>query len=145
MAKLTEKLTTKQFVLSQLVILVLGLVFLGGLYYILNIQYSLPKDRFLAGPVTTAPRTLRVDLDEPDDNALVFTSRINVSGTTSPNLDVLVTTGSADVVVSSDAKGKFSTSTTLDEGPSKIRVVVFDATGESRTAERNVYYSREKI
>lgn len=145
MVRLTGKLSTKQFIFSQLAILILGLIFLGGLYYILNLQYTQPKDRFMAGPVTTAPRTLRIDLDEPDDNSLVFSPKINISGTTSPNLDVLVSTDSSDVVVTSDSKGKFSTSIDLDEGPDDIKVVVFDATGDSRMAERNVYYSKEKI
>ncbi len=143
--KLTKKLSTKQFVFSQLVILIAALVFLGGLYYILNIQYQVNKDRFLAGPVTSLPKTLRVDLDSPDEDSLLFDSQVLVSGQTGPNLDVLITSDSSDIVVKSDVLGRFSANFSLTEGPNKIKVIVFDSTGDSRSGERNVYFSKEKI
>ncbi len=144
MVKLTKKLTTKQFVVSHLTLLIFGLIFLGGLFYILNIQYS-SKKGFAQGPVTSTPKTLRIDLDQPDENSLFFDPQLTVSGTTGPNLEVLITTDSYDFVVKSDSTGKFSTSLNLDEGPNKITAVSFDTTGDSRSEERNVFYSKEKI
>lgn len=145
MLKLTQKLTTKQFVISHLLIFLVALIFLVGLYYILNIQYSQPKDRFSQGPVTSNPKTLRVDLDQPDDMALFFEPQIIVSGKTGPNLEILITTEDTDLVIKSDLGGKFSTILNLRTGPNKITAVVFDALGDSRSVERNVYYSEEKI
>lgn len=145
MVKLTKKLTTKQFVLSQILILLVGLVFLGGLYYILNIEFQQPKGKFAQGPVTTSPKTLRIDLDQPDEDALFFESEIIVSGKVGPNSQVLIFSESEDLVIKSKPDGKFSTILKLDEGPNKITAVVFDTTGDFRLVERNVYYSKEKL
>lgn len=143
--KLTQKLTTGQFIITQGALLIFGLIFLGSLYYILNIQYQPPRDRFAQGPVTTPPKSLRVDLDQPDEDALFLQPDIIISGQTGPNLEVLIMMDSSDVVIKAKADGKFSTILKLDEGVNNIRVVVFDSTGDSRTTERMVYYSKEKI
>lgn len=143
--KLSKKIPAKHFYLSQILILIIGLALLAGLYYILNIQYQKPNNPFLAGPVTTAPKTLRLTLDNPDDDSLVFQSSVIVSGQTAPLKDVLIFTDSQDLVISSKKDGSFSTVINLDEGVNKITAVVFDATGDSRSVERTVFYSKDKL
>lgn len=139
------KLTTKQFVISQLLILIVSLGFLFGLYYIVNIQYQTPYKPFLAGPVTTPPKTLRLDLDHPDEDSLTFQNAILVSGRTNPQKEVLIFTDSQNLVVQSKKDGSFSVSLDLDEGENRITAVVFDSTGDLRSSDRTVYYSKEKI
>ena len=143
--KLNKKLSGNQFIISQLLILVAGLTFLFGIYYILNIQYKRSKNPFLNGPVTTAPKTLRLDLDHPDDDSLSFQSSIIVSGKTAPLKEVLIYTDSQDLVLVSKKDGSFSTILNLDEGVNRVVAVIFDDLGDTRSAERNVYYSKEKI
>lgn len=143
--KLNKKLPAKHFVLSQILILTAGLIFLAVLYYILNIQYQKPKDPFLYGPVTTSPKTFRLDLDQPDEDLLSFSSSIIVSGQTGPGNQVLISTDSFDTVIKSKPDGFFSTVLNLDEGVNRITAVVFDSTGDFRSADRTVYYSKEKI
>ena len=143
--KLNKKLSTQQFILSHLFILIIGLTFLFGLYYILNIQYQKSSNPFINGPITTAPKTLRLDLDHPDDMNLSFQSSILVSGQTSPQKEVLIFTDSQDMVITSKKDGSLSTLINLDEGENKITASVFDATGDFRSTERIVYYSKEKI
>lgn len=110
----------------------------------MNIQYQKSKDLFLNGPVTILPKSLRLDLDQPDQDTLSFSNSIIVSGTTGPKKDVLISTDTNDFVIQSKADGSFSTVLNLDEGINRITVVVFDLTGDSRSAERTVYYSKEK-
>lgn len=143
--KLNKKLSTKHFILSHILILTLGFVFLGGLYYILNIQYQKPKNLFINGPVTTLPKSLRLDLDQPDDDSLAFQSSILISGKTAPLLDVLISTDTQNLVIRSKSDGSFSTVLNLDEGVNRITAVVFDGTGDFRSTERTAYYSKEKI
>jgi len=143
--KLNKQLSTKYFIISQLLILVIGLSALTGLYYILNIQYPTLSKPFLNGPVTTAPKTLRIELDHPDDMSLSFQSSIIVSGQTAPLTDVLIYTDSEDLMIKSQKDGSFSTVLNLDEGVNRVAAVVFDATGDSRSVERTVYYSKEKL
>lgn len=145
MPKLTKKLSTKQFIFSHFLIFILGLIFLAGLYYILNIQYQQSQKPFESGPVTTPPKSLRLDLSEPDDDSLTFQSSIIISGKTAPSKEILISTDSQDLVIKSKPDGNFSTVITLDEGVNQITAVVFDATGDFRSSERTVYYSKEKI
>lgn len=143
--KLNVKLSSWQFFLSMIAIFLLSLTFLTGLYYVLNIQNQKRERPFLYGPVTSAPKTLRIDLDQPEENLLSFMPSIIVSGKTGPKNTVLISTDTNDLVIESKADGSFSTVLNLDEGINKIVAVVFDATGDSRSAERTVYYSKEKI
>lgn len=142
---LRKKLSTKHFILSQFFILLTGLVILVGFYYILNIQYGKTDRPFLNGPVTTMPKSLLLTLDQPDDNLLIFQSSILVSGKTGPLKDVLIFTDSWDLVIESKKDGSFSTVVILNEGVNKITAVTLDERGDSRSTERIVYYSKEKL
>jgi len=142
--KLKKKLSTQQFIVSHLLILIAGLLFLAGIYFILNIQYQTSSNPFLSGPVTTPPKTLRLDIDT-DDDSLSFQSSIIVSGQTSPFKEVLIFTNTQDLVITSKKDGSFSTVLTLDEGVNKITAVVFDKDGDTKVEERTVFYSKEKI
>lgn len=140
-----KKLSLKAFIISQVLILIIGLLFLGSLYYILNIQYQKSSNPFANGPVTTPPKTLVLDLSQPDEDSLVFKSYILVSGQTSPGKEVLVFTDSQNLVTKSKLNGSFSTTLELEEGVNKITVVAFDNNGESKQIQRTLYYSKEKI
>lgn len=143
--KLNKKLSGKYFLFFHILILIFGLTFLGGLYYVLNIQYQQPKSLFSNGPVTSPPKTLRLDLDQPEQDSLSYSSSIIVSGKTGPKKEVLISTDYDDLVVESKQDGSFSTILNLDEGVNNITAVVFDATGDYRSSERTVYYSKEKL
>lgn len=143
--KLRRKLSQKEFIVSHILILAAGLFFLFGLYYILNIQYGQPQKPFEAGPVTTRPKSFTLDLDQPADDTLTFSPQILVSGKTGPKLEVLISTESFDQVITSKSDGTFSQSINLEVGVNNIKVIVFDPGGDSRFAERTVYYSEEKI
>lgn len=145
MPKFSKKLSFKQFIFSQSLILFISLIFLTGLYYILNIQYQEPNKPFLHGPITSPPKSLRLDLDQPDQDSLSYQSSIIVSGKTGPLKEVLISHDAQDVVIKSKSDGSFSTVINLDEGENRIVAVVFDVTGDTRSAERTVYYSREKL
>lgn len=143
--KLGQKLSTKLFILSHVLILTIGLIFLGGLYFIVNIQYQKPNKPFSKGPVTALNKSLRLDLSQPDQDSLLYSSSISVSGKTTPTTEVLISTESNDLVIKSKPDGSFSTILDLDEGVNRISVTAFDASGNAKSEERTVYYSKEKI
>lgn len=143
--KLTRDIPFKYFIIFNLLILALGLIFLSGLYYILNVQYQQSSSPFLNGPVTSLPKTLRLDLDQPDEDSLTFQNSIIVSGQTAPSKDVLIFSDSENLVIKSKSNGSFSTVLNLRSGVNTITVAVFDTTGDVREAQRSVYYSKEKI
>lgn len=143
--KLGLKSPSKFFKLSLFLILMVSLVFLGWVYYEDNILYPSLSSPFAKGPLTLPPKTLRLDLEQPAEDSLFFTPEIMVAGKTSPFMDVLISTPSRDLVVKSAADGSFNSSLSLDEGANNITVVVFDASGESRSVDRTIFYSKEKI
>lgn len=143
--KLRKKLSLKHFIISHVLILAAGLIFLGGLYYILNIQYKTSSNSFTQGPVTSKPKSFTLTLDQPADEALSFNSSILISGKTAPHLDVLISTDGSDQVIEAKPDGTFSLSLTLNEGVNNIKIVAFDQMGDIRETERLVYYSKEKL
>ena len=143
--KLTKKLSTKHFIFSNFLILIIGLIFLFTLYYILNIQYKTSSNPFSNGPVTSKPKSFILDLNQPADETLSFQSSILVSGKTGPHMEVLISTDSDDQVLEAKSDGTFSLTLNLDEGVNNIKVVVFDSTGDTRETMRLVYFSKEKL
>ena len=146
---MTKKLSFKAFVISQVLILITGLLFVGGLYYMVN-SSSLPGQPKIStlgsgGPVTKEPASLTLDLTTPDEDSLVFKDSIEFSGKTSPDSQVLITRVDFDVILESKNDGTFSGDFDLEEGVNEIRVVVFDQNGDQKELERTVYYSKEKI
>ena len=129
----------------MILVAIVSLACLGGLYYILNTPLQKSTDPFIKGPVTKPPKTLRLDLDQPDQDFLSYSSSIIVSGKTGPAKEVLISTDTNDLVIKSKPDGSFSTVLDLDEGLNRITAVVFDSTGEFRSTERSVYYSKEKL
>lgn len=143
--KLGKKISSKQFVLFIILILIISSVFLGYLHYMLNIQYRKPNDLFINGPVTSPLKSLRLDLDQPDNDTLTFQSSVIVSGQTMPSTNILISTDTVDTVIKSKPDGSFSTVLDLNEGENRITVIVFDPTGDSRSQSRTVFYSKEQL
>lgn len=144
--KLNQKISTKFFIISQMLILLSGLIFLGSLYYILYLSYPTSSSFSLGEKLfTQPPKTLLIDLDQPDQDSLTFEPSILISGKTSPNMDILILSDVEDFIVKSKNDGNFSTALDLNEGVNRIVAVVFDASGQSRLVERSVFYSKEKL
>lgn len=143
--KLTRKLSTKQFIWSQIIILFLGLLFLGGLFYITDFQYQKPREYSLNGPVTKEPSSLILELNTPDNNLLSFDSSLLISGKTQGNTEVLITSADLDLVTKSKSDGSFSATFTTVEGLNEIKIITFGKKGEQKETDRTIYYSKEKI
>ena len=96
-------------------------------------------------PVTKAPVSFDLEVSGPEDEILVFDKSVLVSGTTSPNAQVIVTNGSNSKEVDADSQGEFSQLTALTPGLNYIFVSAFDDQGSTKQLERTVYYSEEKL
>lgn len=144
---MNKKLSTKEFIFSQILILVSGLIFLGALYYILYIDSPSQTQNsfFSGGPVTKEPASLMLELTAPDDDLLVFDDSLEIAGKSSPNSYILITTPSSNRVIKSKSDGSFSTEIELTAGINEIKIISFDEKGEQKDLERTIYYSKEKI
>lgn len=144
---MNRKLTTREFIFSQIFILIAGLTFLGTLYYILYLDFPNQSQNSLGrfGPVTKEPATLILELTTPEDDLLVFQKDLEISGKTSPDSQILITSSSDDIVIQSKHDGSFSSDFELSEGLNEIKIIAFDQNGDQKTLERTVFYSKEKI
>lgn len=143
--KLIPKLPSKNFFYSQIAFFIIGLALIFTAYYVMSLQYQETNNPFLGGPLTSLTKSIRLDLDQPIDETLVFDSSLLISGKTNPKKDVLIFTSTGNQVLQSKEDGSFSTILKLDEGVNKITVATFDQSGDSKSIERLVYYSKEKI
>ena len=75
--------------------------------------------------INSSKNTLPLTIASPQDNSVVTTPRITVSGTTAPGADVSV--NEKDLLANS--AGKFTTTLTLEEGQNYILVTAASETG----------------
>lgn len=137
-------LSTKAFVISHAIILLAGLLFFAGLYYILY------QDKFSAqdlnyNPVTKEPVSLFLEISNPEDEALVYEDNILISGKTGSDLTVIISSNSNDAGLQSGKDGQFSKVLSLDKGVNIIEITAFDSEGNSKTVVKSVYFSEEEI
>ncbi len=142
---MNKVLSLKAFILSNLIILILSLIFLAGFYYILN------SDQFKASPiksylpVTNKPISLNLDITNPDDELLVFDKSQVISGKTAPKATVIISIANINQGMQADTNGEFSKVIVLNKGLNEITIGVFDNSGNSKTVSRTIYYSEDKL
>ena len=78
-----------------------------------------------------------LEVTEPQDEAVVSTSPICVSGSTSPGVEVSVNGELIDV----DEQGNFAAMVELEEGPNAIEVIATDYEGNEESCILAVIYS----
>lgn len=138
-------LSTKQFIISHLVLLLLSLTFLGGMYYILNesdFKANLVRDY---RPVTTKHLSFNFELSNPEDELLVFEKTVLVSGKTAPRATIIITSDIDTIATSANNLGEFSKVINLSKGLNNLTIVGFDESGNSKQEIRTIFYSEEKI
>lgn len=143
--KMNKKLSTKTFIISQILIVIIALYLIGWLAFYLNYQEKPAKKFSMGAPITSEPASLTLDVTTPDDDLLVFDKEIEISGKTGPNMFVLISSDSNDLVIQAKQDGSFSSNFKLDSGINDLKVIAFDKNGDQKEVQRTVYFSREKI
>jgi len=137
-------LSTKIFIISHIAILLSGLFFFGGLYYILY-QEKFQTVPVEYNPVTKEPVSLFLEVSSPEDEVLVYEDNIIISGTTGSDATVIISSQDHDIGLQASKDGEFNKVFQLSPGANIIEITVFDSEGSSKTVTRSAYYSDEKI
>lgn len=137
-------LSTKTFIISHLVILMLALGFFAGLYYILYPE-RFKKAVMEYNPVTREPISLFLEITSPEDDILVNDGNLIISGKTGPEAAVVISSNQSDAGLQADKYGQFSKVFPLILGANIIEITSFDPEGNSKTVTKSVYYQEEKI
>lgn len=149
LAKINQPLSTQTFLMSHFALLVVSLVFLGGLYFVLN-KDSYSSSSFVNEymPVTMKPASFSLEIKNPDDESLIATKMLIVSGKTSPKSSVVASldgTSSVFAGTEADSNGEFQFSVSLASGLNQLEITAFDREGNSKSISRTVYYSEEQL
>lgn len=129
-------------------VLVLGSLVAGAIWQgpkLLSDLRPEPTQLSYPNPVTAEPNSLNLDVTSPDDSILVFEKAILVSGKTSSNSQILISSAGNDTVTISKDDGTFSNLFNLDPGKNDLSIMVFSVNGDEKETTRTIYYSKEKI
>ncbi|MBI2032945.1 MAG: hypothetical protein HYT10_00530 [Candidatus Levybacteria bacterium] len=128
---------------------VIGIIVAGVAFYIYQSTKILPpsntKPLSVTKPSPTPPTTIFLSLEQPADEDVVDKKVITVSGKTTKDATVVVSTPVADQVVTPTSTGSFSTTVTIDDGGNQIEVTAIGANGEEATQTRTVTFSTESF
>lgn len=86
-----------------------------------------------------------IQIDSPENNSLVTTSKTDLTGISTPNSHIVVVTPSNSFVGQSDSQGKFNISISLDSGLNLIKISAIDTDGNQKDTQINLTYSTAKI
>ncbi len=141
---MSRQLSQKSFIISSFLILLVGLGFIAGLYFLVN-PIAGQTNWLSNGPVTTDPISFNLEIATPDDNILSFDKSTIISGQTSALATVIISGIDQDSEVTADKNGDFSRVVNLDEGPNSFKITAYDDQGNFKTVIRNIYYSTEAL
>lgn len=137
---------TEKLVISFLAVII-GILFAGVAFYLYQSSKVVPQTKTstvaLASPTPTPISSLYLTVDVPDDEKVVDTKIITVSGKTIPDAVVIVSTDAGDQVFTPATNGNFSTTATLISGANVIVVSAISQNGEEASLTRTITYSTE--
>ena len=116
-----------------------------AIFYFFAQQQPNQNQADLKMPVTQEPVSLTLNLSSPEDNLLGFTTELLVQGQTTSGAVVILSANDLDNVLEVGSGGTFSTTVKLQSGLNQVAVAAFDKVGNSKSENRTIYYSTEKI
>jgi hypothetical protein len=88
----------------------------------------------------------QLQINDPENESIVTSDKINLSGTTSPNSLLIVKIGQNSFTTSADTSGKFAFSNLpLEAGTNIIQAAAFDSQDNSAETQVIITYSSAKI
>lgn len=134
-------------VILSFIMVIIGLLVAGVAFYIYQGTKTIkaPGTTVLTATPTPTPVTnsTYLNITSPTDESLTDKKTITVSGKTTPNATIVITTNSDQEIVEPSGQGDFSTTMTLASGANLIRITVFGSDGQTTFAQRTVTYSTE--
>ncbi len=140
----------EQVVLSFIAIL-LGLLVAGIAFYFYQSTKVIPPSKTKTITITPpieknkTSSSIYLSLDSPKDEEVVDSKTVTVSGKTTPDATVLITTNASDQVITPAKNGSFSTTVTIENMENQILVKAISPNGEEIDAIRVVTFSTESF
>lgn len=148
----------KELVLAIILGGILGFGFTGG--YLTLRQKSQAQNQVIITEPTIIPTPAtsqitvgdetkdsanKLTITSPENNLLVSTSTLNITGSTISNSQIIINTATDNFTGQSDPEGLFDIKIELEAGLNIIKISSIDSQGNQIDTELNITYSTAKI
>lgn len=139
---------TEKIVISFIAVL-MGILVAGIIFYFYQKTKVIPQSQTkvvtLLSPTASPHTSILLTVDRPLDETVVDTKTLTISGKTTADAIVVVTTDTSDQVLSPAQNGNFSTTVILANGANRIVVTAIAPNGEEAKIIRTVTFSTESF
>ncbi|MFH0863939.1 MAG: hypothetical protein V1858_02550 [Candidatus Gottesmanbacteria bacterium] len=140
----------KETIFAAIVGFAIGIV---AAWAILGLPQFLPKkettitttNEFKQTQPSPTPQISLLTLTAPENDIIVQTPRVDISGKTSIGSTVVINGPLADEVIEATGDGSFVVSLDLEEGSNDIQVTAYGVNGSEKTETRMVNYTKEEF
>ena len=147
----------KELILAIIIGAILGLGLTGGYLSMQHRNNSPQKEQIITEPtliptssqqqISDSEKPIDNDLkvNSPENNSLLNSDKINISGVTSKNSNVIITTQTKSFIGKSDEIGNFKVPITLESGFNIVKITSIDSSNNQKDTLINITYSTAKI
>ncbi|MDP3987714.1 MAG: hypothetical protein Q8P80_01060 [Candidatus Levybacteria bacterium] len=137
---------TEKIVISFIAV-VIGILAAGAVFYFYQSSKTIPASKSktvtIAAPTPTPKLSIFLSVDKPKDEDVVDSKTISVSGKTTGQAAVIVSTQSQDQVLTPASNGSFSTTITIEDGQNQVEITAIAPNGEETRITRTITFSTE--
>ena len=142
--KEAKNLKWRYILFGILALILVGVVFLLK-PLIESVIHPQPSLEQTYSPVSEEPKSMSLEINNPDDELLVFDKTLVVSGQTTPSSTIIIDNGKSDWTVQANNQGNFSQVIDLNAGINEVNIFAFDPQGNNKADSRTIYYSEQQI
>jgi hypothetical protein len=136
-------------VILSFVAVLIGLLAAGIVFYFYQSTKTIQSPNQVTvnapTPTPTPKPTAYITLNSPNDETVVTSKTLTISGKANPNATIIIYAGSDQTVIQPSSQGDFSATLTLDNGENLIKLMSILPSGETVTVQRTVTYSTENF
>lgn len=137
---------TERIVLSFIAILI-GILVAGIAFYLFQATKTIPSSKTrpisAIAPTSTPKSSIFLTIESPKDEEVIDKKTVTISGKTISQAIIVISTSTADQVISPTTTGSFSATATLIDGQNQIQITAIAPNGEEVKVERTVTFSTE--
>ena len=136
--------TTRETLIAVIFGVILGILTASLFWFIKSHQFNfkpLSKTQMTITPTPTfMPNALTLEILRPQNLSIINTPTTTLSGRTKPHAYVVISDGTSDEVLKSDASGDFEKVLKLNEGLNVINIMPVSDQGETIQRQLNLVY-----